>query len=122
MSAVASVLSVVLFLAFATSGLQRVYFNPTMSESAGLLGFTRRAYQRIGGLEIAGAIGLLVGLDAKSSTVWWTLNVLSATGLSLLMTGAVAVHVRARDKTPTYAPALALGLGALLELILRASL
>ncbi len=122
MSVVASFLAIILCLAFLTSGLQKVIFNPAMSESAGNLGFTKRAYQRIGSLEIAGAVGLLAGLAAKGSSFWAVLNELAAAGFFLLMMGAVVVHVRKGDKAKFFNPPLVLGLLALLEMAVRLSL
>jgi hypothetical protein len=122
MSAVASILSIILFLAFATSGIQRLLFNPMVSQSADHLGFTKKAYQRIGALEIVGAIGLLAGLSAKGTSPWAILNELAAAGLALAMLAAVVVHLRRSDKIKQFGPALALGVLVLLELIFRLTL
>jgi len=118
-SIVASMLSIVLFLAFATSGVQKVRFNPMMSESAEHLGITKRGYQRIGALEMIGGLGLLVGLAAKSSSLLGIVNELAGAGLVVMMLLAVSLHVRRRDDAKSMAPALALGALALLEVILR---
>jgi hypothetical protein len=119
MSAVAAILSIILFLVFASSGIQKVIFNPMMSELAARLEFTKRAYQRIGALEVAGAIGLLAGLAAKSTSFWGIVNVAAAAGLTLTMVLAVVLHLRKGESFKLFAPALALGLLALLELIFR---
>lgn len=42
-------------------------------------------------LEIAGALGLLVGL------AWWPLGVAAAAGVMLYFVGALGFHARARD-------------------------
>lgn len=122
MSAVASLLTLMLFLAFATSGLQKVIFNPAISHSADRLGITKRAFQRMGVLEVVGSIGLLVGLAASGASFWAIVNELAAAALFLLTMGAVAFYLRRRDRAKDFTPTLALGLGALLELILRFSL
>lgn len=119
MSAVASILSILLFLVFASSGLQKVRFNPMASQSAGHLGFSKTAYQRIGVLEIAGGIGLLVGLSAKASSFWGILNEVAAVGLVVTMLLAVYFHLRKGDNAKIFTPALVLGLLALLELVFR---
>jgi uncharacterized membrane protein YphA (DoxX/SURF4 family) len=112
-------LSIVLFLAFFTSGLQKVRFNPMMSESAEHLGITKSSYQRIGVLEVAGGVGLLVGLAAKSTSFFGVVNELAAAGLVVTMLLAVAVHVRQGDAAKLMAPAATLGALALFEVILR---
>lgn len=119
MSVVAALLSILLFLVFATSGLQKVRFNPLMSQSAGHLGFTKSAYQRIGLLEILGAFGLLAGLSAYPGSFWGVINWLSAAGLTVTMVLAVRFHLKAGDKRKDFTPAMALGLLALIELVAR---
>jgi len=119
MSAVASILSIILFLAFATSGLQKVRFNPMSSQSAGHLGFTKNAFQRIGALEIVGGFALMAGLAAKGATFLAILNEVAAAGLLATMVLAVYFHRRKGDSITMIAPALVLGLAALIELVLR---
>jgi uncharacterized membrane protein YphA (DoxX/SURF4 family) len=119
MSAVASILSIILFLAFLTSGIQKVLFNPMASQSAGHLGFSKSAFQRIGALEIAGGIAVMAGLAAKGSSFWAILNEVAAGGLTITMILAVYFHLREHDALKVVAPAAGLGLLALLELILR---
>jgi uncharacterized membrane protein YphA (DoxX/SURF4 family) len=112
-------LSIILFIAFFAAGLQKVRFNPMMSESAEHLGITRSAYQRIGALEVAGGVGLLVGLASKSTSFLGVVNELAAAGLVVTMLLAVAVHVRKGDSVKLMAPAATLGALALFEVILR---
>ena len=119
MSIVASMLSIVLFLAFVTSGVQKVRFNPMMSESAERLGITKSGYQRIGAVEMAGGLGLLVGLSSKSSSLLGIINELAGAGLVVVMLLALALHVRRRDNAKLMAPAMALGALALLEVVFR---
>ena len=119
MLAVAAILSIVLFLAFVTAGAQKIIFNPMMSASAADMDFTKRAYQRIGALEIAGGLGLLVGLAAKGGSFWAVANELAAAALFVTMLLAVYFHLRKHDALKVFGSALALGLAALLELILR---
>ena len=119
MSAVASVLSVVLFLAFVSAGLQKVRFNPLMSATASRLGSTKRGYQRIGVVEIVAALGLLVGLGHRSSSFWVLPSEFAAVGLVIMMTLAVSVHLRSGDRPRSAVPALSLGVLALAELVVR---
>jgi len=119
MSAVAVLLTIILSIAFLASGLQKIIFNPTMSRAADHLGFTKSVYQRVGGLEIAGAVGLLVGVAAWGSSFWALLNDAAAFGLFALMMGAAVTQFRKGDKAPALAPVLVLGVLALLEMVLR---
>jgi uncharacterized membrane protein YphA (DoxX/SURF4 family) len=119
MSVVASLLSIVLFLAFGSAGAQKLIFNPVMSKAADHLGFTKRSYRAIGGIEVLGAIGLLIGLAAKGSSFLAIVNEIAAAGLCVMMVLAVIFHLRRGDKAKYFAPALVLGVLALLELIFR---
>ncbi len=119
MAAVASVVSIILFLAFLTAGLQKVLFNPAMSRVAEHLELTKRAYQRLGGLEIVAAVAVMVGLVAKGASFLAILNEVAAAGLVVLMGGAVIWHRRHGDSFKVLAPALGLGTLALIELGFR---
>ena len=119
MAAVASVLSLMLFLIFATSGLQKLIFNPLMSAGASRLGFTKAAYQRLGALEIFGAVGIVVGLTATGSSLWAIVNEVAAGALAVLMILAVGTHLRRGERWRHYGPALGLAAGALVELVTR---
>lgn len=115
----AGILSGFLFLAFAAAGFQKVIFNPMMSEAAEHLGFSKPAYQRIGVLELAGALGLVVGIAAHRNSFWGVLNIAAAAGLALTMILAVTYHLRKGDGTKLFAPAIVLGVLSVLELIFR---
>ena len=119
MSAVAVLLTIILFVAFLASGLQKVIFNPTMSRSADHLGFTKSSYQRLGGLEIAGAVGLLVGVASWGSSFWAIINDVAAASLFVLMMAAALMQLRKGDKVNAIAPVLVLGALALVEMVLR---
>jgi zinc transporter ZupT len=90
-----------------------------MSKAAGRLGLTKRAYRAIGGIEVLGALGLLIGLTAKGSSLLAIVNEIAAGGLFVMMVLAVIFHLRKGDKAKFFAPALVLGVLALLELIFR---
>jgi uncharacterized membrane protein YphA (DoxX/SURF4 family) len=119
MSIVASLLSIILFLAFISAGIQKVQFNPMMSASAQHLGFSKSGYRRIGLLEIAGGLGVLVGLAAARGSFWGMVNELAALGLAVTMGLAVVFHLRKGDHFKHLAPAMVLGLLAVIELISR---
>ncbi len=121
MSVFAALFSIALCLAFALAGAQKILFNPVMSKSAEHLGFTKREYRRIGLLELAGALGVLVGVVADGSSFFGVLNELAAAGLAVMMLLAVRMHLRRGDGAKVSAPALVFGFLALLELIFRLS-
>ncbi|MDX8140583.1 DoxX family protein [Lentzea sp. BCCO 10_0061] len=107
------VLSALLAVAFIGAGVSKVMKVPAMVAAAETHGFTADGYRNIGLLEVAGAAGLLIGL-------WWApLGIAAALGLTLLMAGAVIVHVRAGDKVAETVPAVVLTLLAGTALVLR---
>ena len=70
--------------------------TPMVSQSADHLGFTKKAYQRIGAArDRRRRSRLLVGLSAKGSSFWAIVNEVAAArpGRSLML-GAVVVHLR----------------------------
>ncbi len=119
MAAVASVISIVLFLAFLTTGFQKVLFNPVTSQAAGHLGVTKRLYQRVGIVEMVAAIAVMVGLKASGSSALAIVNEVAAAGLVALTASAVVAHRRVGDALAALAPAASLGLLAAIELIFR---
>jgi hypothetical protein len=76
------------------------------------------AYRRIGLLEVAGAIGLLLGATQP------LIGALAGAGLMLLLAGAVVVHLRHGDTPRKLAPAVICGLlvAAYLVALLAATL
>jgi hypothetical protein len=119
MAVAASLLSIALFLAFASAGLQKLVFNPAMSNVAERLGYTRKTYRRIGAVEVIGAIALLAGLVGKGTTALAILNEAAAGVLAVLMALALTAHLRRGEKAKYFTPALALGVLAVVELVLR---
>ncbi|MEI2817045.1 MAG: DoxX family protein [Microthrixaceae bacterium] len=61
----------------------------------------------VGGLEIAGAIGLILPAALNIAPV---LVPIAAIGLAAMMIGALAVHIRHREGLAAAAPAIVLGL------------
>lgn len=89
----AATLSILLAVSFLGSGGMKVFGHTGIVEGLNHLGVSRALGRVIGALEIAAAFGLLIGL-----AFGW-LGVAAATGLVLLMVGAVIAHVRAGDYT-----------------------
>ena len=85
------VLAVVLAVVFGVAGIAKIGGAPVMRKAARHLGFSVGQYRVIGALELAGAIGLLVGLVVPA------IGVAAAIGLGLLLIGAGAAHVVNRD-------------------------
>ena len=119
MSVAASLLSIVVFLGFAASAIQKLMFTTQMSQAADHLGYTKRGFRRIGLVELLGALGALAGLSAKASSFWGAINVAATAGLTLTMVLAVIAHLRKKDGFAHWAPAAAYGVVALLAMIFR---
>jgi hypothetical protein len=96
-----------LFLATAAMKLAQV---PRSIEMRDHLGVAAPAWRLIGGLELAGASGVLLGLAVPA------LGIAACGGLVATSLGAIASHVRVQDKPADAAPAvlaLALSVAAL---------
>jgi uncharacterized membrane protein YphA (DoxX/SURF4 family) len=119
MRAVASILSIAVFLAFATTGAQKMIFNTMASKSAEHLGFKKRTFQLVGLIEVLGALGVMIGLAAKKGTFLAVLNEAAAAGLLVAMIAATVFHFRKGDGLKGSAPALTLGAVCLIEIVLR---
>jgi hypothetical protein len=99
-----NVLVILLSLIFFALGTAKILALRPMRERAAEVGFSTAAYRRIGMLEVAGAIGLLVGF------VQPVIGALAGAGLLLLLGGAVVTHLRKGDGPRKFAPAVACGL------------
>jgi hypothetical protein len=84
-------LGVLLAVVVAATGIAKVAALPAMRAAAAHLGFTADEYQRIGALEIAGAIGTVIGFKVAG------IGIAAATGLVLLMLGAAGAHMKNHD-------------------------
>jgi uncharacterized membrane protein YphA (DoxX/SURF4 family) len=114
MFVVTIVLAILLSLAYAAAGIQKLAGSKMARENADHLRISFPRYRLIGVPEVLAVVGLLVGLAV------WPLGVAAAAGLVILMAGAVITHLRVGDKIAQFGPALALGVIALAELIFRA--
>lgn len=121
MAEAASMITIVLFLAFLTTGAQKIVFNPFMSQTAERLGFTKAGFRRLGAAELVGAVAALVGL---ASTGDWLARLNEAAMVVLAIAAAVIVvgQLRAGDAARRYGAVAAMGALALVELILRLTL
>jgi hypothetical protein len=105
-------LAVLLAIAVLGAGVAKLAGAPAMRESADHLGFSWPAYQRIGALEVAGALGVLAGL------VLPLLGALAAGCLALLLVLATATHLRRGDGLLRAAPAAVLAVVAVVVTVL----
>ncbi len=118
MSAVAALLSLALFVLFAGSAIQKFRFTPLTASTADHLEVSKNFLQRVAGVELLGALGLVAGLSAVTGA-WAIVNEAAAGGLVLLAIGAIVFHRRAGDGFKAYLPALVAGLACAVELALR---
>jgi uncharacterized membrane protein YphA (DoxX/SURF4 family) len=96
-------LTVVLAIVSLAFGLAKVLRLPRMRELARHVNFSINSYAVIGALEIAAAAGLLLGF------VYRPFAAAAATGLCMLMVGAIIVLVRTGGKLKDCTPAFVLG-------------
>ncbi|MGO3363741.1 MAG: DoxX family protein [Corynebacterium sp.] len=101
-SATLTITSSLLATALAGAGTAKVTQAEPMLETADHLGYTPEAYQAIGGAELTGAAGVLVGLRKR-----WV-GIAASLGSTALFAAAVAEHVRNGDEFGDYAPAAGL--------------
>lgn len=91
MDVVAIVCTVVLAIGALGAAIPKVRLRGTAWTALRDRGLTANQARAIGAAEIAGSVGVLVGL------FWWPLGVVAAVGLLLLMLGATAFHVKYGD-------------------------
>ncbi len=107
------VLTALVGLVVAATGAAKVAAVPDMRSRADHLGFSTRAFRMIGGLELAGAVGLALGL------AWSPIGIAAAVGLVAMMGGAVVSHLRAGDRPVDAAPAFVVGAAVVAVLVLQ---
>ena len=103
------IVAAVLAAVFAAAGLTKLV--TPRDKLAGKMGWTKDAtdaqVKLLGGLELAGAIGLILPAALDIAPV---LGPLAAVGLAIVMAGAIVVHVRHKEGLAAAAPAVVLGL------------
>lgn len=105
-------LAVALSAAFAALGAAKVAKTPAMVARAGHVGFSAERYQLIGLAELAGALGIQLGLACTP------LGYAAGAGLVALMAGALLTHARQGDGPAAMAPAVLFAAGAVAYLAL----
>lgn len=100
MSTVLVVATIALAAVLGLLGGAKVLAAPPMRARAEHLGYSTGAFRAVGLLELAGAVGLVVGL------VWMPLGLAAAVGLVALLAGAVVSHARVGDPVTAMVPAL----------------
>ena len=97
-------LAVLVAVIFTLLGTAKIMALPPMRRRAAEAGFSVDAYRSIGVLEVAGAVGVALGLAVP------LLGGVAAAGLLLLLAGAVITHLRARTTgRAKYAPVIVCG-------------
>ncbi len=104
--ALAVIVPVLMAVIFTKAGLDMVRDGESMRTTAARLGIDQRQFGVIGGFQLLGAVGMLIGL------AWAPLGVAAASGLGLLMLGALAAHLRVSDPLAVAAPAVCCLAGA----------
>jgi hypothetical protein len=93
-------LSVLLLIGCLLPAAAKLAGHPAMQESARHFRISWQRYRLIGVAELAAAAGILAGL-------WWhPLGLAAASGMTLLLVGALITHGRAGDHGKEIAPAL----------------
>ncbi|WP_414942130.1 DoxX family protein [Amycolatopsis sp. cmx-11-51] len=98
------VLASMLAAIFAPLGVAKILRQSSVIARTERLGFSVRAIQGIGALEVAGAVGLVAGM------FWAPIGVAAAIGLVALLIGAAISHLRAGDGAKEVVPSIWLGL------------
>jgi hypothetical protein len=115
MSTITVLVSVVLALLFLATAAGKLTSHVASVAIRDHLAIPVVRWQQIGLLEVAGAVGVLIGLALRP------VGIAAAAGLVLLSLGAIATHVRAGDKAAASLPAFAALALAAAALILQAA-
>jgi DoxX-like family len=100
------ILSVLLAVELAATGIIKVVGTGTARANAAHLGVSPQLNRLIGVAELAAAGGLLAGIAVRP------LAIVTAAAVVLLMAGAIGYHLKARDKVAAVLPAVITGLAA----------
>ena len=106
------VFALVLAVAVLGAGVAELAGAAAMQDAANHLGFSWPAYQRIGALEVAGGLGVLVGIVVP------LLGALAGGCLAVLLALAAATHLRRGDGLLAAAPAAVLAVLAAVVAVL----
>ncbi len=100
MNTTTTIFTVVLALIALVSAMGKLSKMPQVIESMTHVGVKPNQIPQLAYLEILGALGLLIGIAVP------VLGLVSAIALMLYFLGAVAAHLRIKDKFKDFAPAL----------------
>jgi len=93
----------ILAVTVAVTGFLKVSGNPIAVETANRLGY-RPLMTIIGALELAAALGVLIGLVGTGPGEW--IGLLAGFGIIAIMVGAFAYHQRVADDIQNMVPAI----------------
>jgi len=113
MHVTALVLAAILALSFLAAGIPLIVGSAKTLEQADHLSAPPALLKVAGGLQIAGAVGVIIGIWLVS------LGVAAGAGLALLMIAAAGAHLRAKDPLTAAAPAAVLAATAVAYVICR---
>ena len=108
------VLSIVLALEMAASGVPKILQISAVSDSAKHLGVRQALDRMIGISQAAAAVGLLLGIAFPM------LSVVTGAAVCIQMCGAVGYHVKAQDKIMAMLPAVVTAAVAVAVVVLAA--
>ena len=107
------IMAAALSIVLAAAGAPKIINAASAQRSAEHLGVPPTLNRAIGVLELAAVAGLLAGIVVRP------LAIAAATGVTLLMIGAVASHIRVRDRIAAAVPALLVGAAAVAVVVLE---
>ena len=114
MDVVAWIVGLIVAAGFGMAGAAKVTGQQAMLDAADHLGFTNQRFQLIGAAEIAGAAGVVIGLISDDLE---GLGIAAAVGLAIVGFGAGVFHRQAGDEPKDMAPALGLGVLAIVFIV-----
>ena len=96
MGVVAWIVGLIAVAGFTMSGMAKIRGLAMMNESRDKFGIADTMWKGLGGLEVLGALGLIIGLLSDENNLEF-LGFFAAIGLIITMVGALVFHVRAGD-------------------------
>lgn len=116
MGIIAWITGIMLLAGFGGSGMMKVIDHPMMVEARTHLGIAKQQFQGLGALELAGGIGVIIGLVSDGESFEW-IGPLAGLGLLIVGIGAVLAHRKAGDETKEAVPAAVLSVAAIVYII-----
>lgn len=115
MSVLGWIIGLLLIAMLAMTGVMKLINHEMVKVNMARLGVNRNLQNIIGGAEVAGAIGVLIGLLGDGDNEW--IGLLAGIGIIALMVGAIVYHRRAGDEPKESVPAMAVAALAVLYLV-----